>query len=538
MAARPHLEANLAALAEAAPALHERLTWPVEGGHFAPSGRGGWTYVWRRGSFDASLDAGRARELAAAAPVAGTGLVFGVGGGELVDAALARGGAWIAWERDPWVLRQALASYDWSAALREGRLRLALGADLLDLVPFDGPRVEHPFFALVYADERRWLAGAPAARRALVCTGELFVDSVVDALRAEGLEVWPFEPLRFSLEELDRTARRVAPELVVSINLVPGLAEFCEERGLAYRCWEIDPALDEPRLARPAPSARVFTYRRANVAAYEAGGFAGTRYLPLAADPGRRKPVALTDAERERYGATISFVGASCFEQGKTLATQFVRAYEQWRPGAGRVAGAALEELVRAQREDFGTYRVPELLEELAPGFRDAAYLEGRTDPAKLVAELCAAEKRLNYVAELAHLGIQAWGDEGWKVAEPHGVAYRGPAKHATELPLVYNASLVNLDVNRLYQGDIVTMRVFDICACGGFVLAEHSDALAELFEVGVELASYRTLAELREKAAYYLAHPDETRAIAERGRAAVLTRHRIDMRVRALVAG
>ena len=86
--------------------------------------------------------------------------------------------------------------------------------------------------------------------------------------------------------------------------------------------------------------------------------------------------------------------------------------------------------------------------------------------------------------------------------------------------------TLYDRDIGRIYQSDIVTLRVFDTLACGGFLLAEYSDALAELFELNVEIVSYRSLEDLQEKVQYYLSHPDEARSIAEKGRAAVIKRH------------
>ena len=75
-------------------------------------------------------------------------------------------------------------------------------------------------------------------------------------------------------------------------------------------------------------------------------------------------------------------------------------------------------------------------------------------------------------------------------------------------------------------------MRIFDILACGGFVLAEYTEALDELFVIGEEIAVWRSIDELQEKAAYFLKHPEETRNIALAGRARVCRDHRIKDRV------
>jgi spore maturation protein CgeB len=94
----------------------------------------------------------------------------------------------------------------------------------------------------------------------------------------------------------------------------------------------------------------------------------------------------------------------------------------------------------------------------------------------------------------------------------------------------------VHLDISRAYQRDIVTLRVFDILACGGFVLAEHSEELSRVFAPD-EIETWRTLGELRAKVAHFVAHPDERRERAARGRARVLRDHRLSQRVERILA-
>ena len=63
-------------------------------------------------------------------------------------------------------------------------------------------------------------------------------------------------------------------------------------------------------------------------------------------------------------------------------------------------------------------------------------------------------------------------------------------------------------------------------------MLAEHSDALEDLFKIDEELVTWRTWEELRDKVTYYRDRPDERRALADAGRRAVLERHTIEQRV------
>jgi len=66
---------------------------------------------------------------------------------------------------------------------------------------------------------------------------------------------------------------------------------------------------------------------------------------------------------------------------------------------------------------------------------------------------------------------------------------------------------------------DLSTQRSFEIPACGGFMLAERTVEHLLLFREGVEAEFWGDLEELVDKVKYYLAHPEEARAIGQRGR-------------------
>jgi spore maturation protein CgeB len=541
---------NLAAIAERDPSLAARLTLPVRDDHVraAPDGRSSYRY---RGEW-LPLDLDAAQVARALRPVSEVGgrdgvLVFGLGLGEtLVAAARGFAGAPLtAWERDPWLLRLFLSRVDCADVIRAGRLRFTLGADLIDLAG-QAPAsslVVHPLLGRVYRAELRALENGLGPRRAMVCTGELFVDDVVEALGADGWDVLLLDTELLSLEELAYGLRRVRPRFLLAVNYREGLVELCHAAGVPLVSWEIDPTTDGvPAPAAPTDAAHVFTYRRAQVAAFAAAGFRDARYLPLAANPQRRRPLTLPPAEVERYGAAVSFVGASMAAPAARYRERFlsiVECGEGGTPAAARRAVAArLDEVLAAQRADFAVWRVPTLLAAAFPDLRADFVAAGAVeDPALLVGELAAAEKRRAYVAALAPLGVDVWGDDGWADLDRPGLRYRGRAGHLVELTKIYGATRVNVDVGRLYQTDIVPMRVFDVLACGAFVLAEHCDALAELFAVGREVESYRTVEELVDKARWYAVRPQAAAAVAARGLAKVRAAHTIAARVREMLA-
>ena len=539
----PAFSANLEALRGVDAALVERLSLPVEGSHVQQRPDGPPVYRVHRYFYPFVVPDDRLAASIGAVDGTRPVLLFGAGVGEQLGAVVDRFPDLrvTVWDRDPWLFRHLLASGDLRERLTDGRIRLRMGVDLIDLHDDVGEHcvVEHPFLGEIYRFERALLRDGPGRRRALLRSGTLFVDDLAAALSRDGYSIYTLDTDRLSIEELEFTVRRFRPDLLAAINYAEGTAEFCDAVGCDLLCWEIDPSTTRLRpLTTPSSRAHVFTYRRRNVELFEAAGFAHVEYLPLAADTDRRRPLELTAEERAEYGAPVSYVGASMAAEGLEFRQRFVERYAGWaaRTGADPTGGTELlGNVLAAQRKDLSRYRVVEALEAFGGSFlRDERAGDNIEDPAMLIAEIAAAEKRLTYVANLASFGVVVWGDAGWKQAARFGARYSGRyARHTDELTRVYNASTINVDIGRLYQSDIITMRVFDVLACGGFLLAEHSEALAEQFRIGEEVEAYRTLNELRAKVAHYLAHPKEAALIARRGLRAVRERHTIPGRVR-----
>ena len=539
---------NLRALMNVQPELGERLCWSVNGDHLREEANGQITYSWRGSWVPIALGESDVEfEIESALARVGEDarvLVFGIGLAEYVDRLLARDGTrLVVWDRDPWMMRVLLGRRDYSDMIASGRLRVALGADLLRLQgdPTIEARIEHPLFREIYSRELEWLESGAREKRALLCEGELYVDSLANALQDEGYSVWMASVERLSSEELDYTVQVLEPQLMAAVNYRLGLVEFTHRHGIELLTWEIDPFTHQPSAPQtPSSHARIFSYRKKLATDLSSLGFENVEYLPLAADTKPRQPGPLSESEREHYSAPISFVGSSMLANASGYIQQFCTDFGRFAAETGAVQNVqtVLEELLTEQRGLLDQWVVDGALERLAPGFTDwSRDVIGERDPAALVGELVAAERRLTMVANLADFGIQVWGDSGWSQIATSGANYRGSAKHGHDLTRIYRASTINLDIGRLYQNDIVTMRVFDILACGGFAIVEHTDALEELFEVGVELESYRDRAECREKVRHYFAHPEEARAIAERGLQAVRQRHSFEHRVRQMLA-
>ena len=298
--------------------------------------------------------------------VSGEVQVLGIGLGEVVDACLRQGCTVMAWERDPALVRAALNRWDWAVAIQNGRLRLAMGVDIIDL-PKAAVQLEHPVLRHLYGKELAYLSAKADAPRALVCRGGLFVDDVSAALVENGFAVYPWDIHHLSEQELDRVVERIDPEVILAINYTPGLAEACHRLGRPLVIWEIDPSTDHVRRCQsPTSHVRVFTYRRAHISEFHSAGFRHVSGMPLAANIHRRVPAAEPSAPCASKDA-LCFVGASMAD----LAQQYRHAFfERWVQYSGSdsdartSAATMLDEILAVQRGLGGEYEIPRLMRE------------------------------------------------------------------------------------------------------------------------------------------------------------------------------
>ena len=73
------------------------------------------------------------------------------------------------------------------------------------------------------------------------------------------------------------------------------------------------------------------------------------------------------------------------------------------------------------------------------------------------------------------------------------------------ELPFFYNACTVNFNATSIQMGKAVNQRVFDVPACGAFLLTDHQESVEGLFEVGKEVVTYKDRGEIADLARFYL---------------------------------
>lgn len=144
---------------------------------------------------------------------------------------------------------------------------------------------------------------------------------------------------------------------------------------------------------------------------------------------------------------------------------------------------------------------------------------------------------------ELFEFDLKIWGSDwdGEVVLAPR-IQFGGRRVSTEESVKVFGATKINLNLHSgldpsalVPAGDFVNPRTFELAMCGAFQLVSGRELLPELFAPD-ELAVFTDMPGLKEQAAYYLAHPDERRAMAGRARARALSDHTYTARMRSLL--
>ena len=98
-------------------------------------------------------------------------------------------------------------------------------------------------------------------------------------------------------------------------------------------------------------------------------------------------------------------------------------------------------------------------------------------------------------------------------------------------MPLVFNRSKINLNITIRPIQSGLSLRVFDVIGCGGFLMTNYQSELEEYYTPGKEVETYSSVEELIDKCGYYLSHDDERKEIARKGYERTKAQHTYEIR-------
>lgn len=326
---------------------------------------------------------------------------------------------------------------------------------------------------------------------------------------------------------------------VFSVNFFPSVSYTCEKWKVPYVCWSVDSPVPELfSNALKNTYNRIFLFDKAQYNFFSPVNPERIFYLPLATNVKRWEKVILdmTEEDYAAYGADVSFVGSLYTEKCKydTLTLS-----EHTR---GFVDG-----LMEAQLKVFGCNFIPETLTDAVIreiSEADAAFYQSDDVYADMTRYLVAhqyigmklaaveRERTLNRLANHFSVTLYTRSDTS-RLPSVHS---KGGVSTLTEMPKVFQASKINLNMTMRPIETGLSLRIWDILGCGGFLLTNYQAEIPDYFEIGRDLETYESLEELEEKVHYYLSHEEERVEIAINGYEKVANYHTYEMRLAQMI--
>lgn len=312
---------------------------------------------------------------------------------------------------------------------------------------------------------------------------------------------------------------------VFTVNFFPAISYTCNHFKVPYVCWSVDSPVPELfSNALKNEYNRIFLFDKAQYDFFAPVNPSCIHYLPLATNVKRWEQVILsmTEEDYRQYGSDVSFVGSLYTEKCKydTLVS------------SGKLSDYTrgfVDGLIESQLHVYGynfimdnlTDRVVSEIASADPQFYHGTDTFMDTDR-YLVAhqyigmKLAAVERQRTLAALAEHFSVNLYTrSDASTLPKVHN---RGGASTLTEMPKVFQASKINLNMTMRPIETGLSLRVWDVLGCGGFLLTNYQAELPSYFEIGKDLDAYESLPELLEKVQYYLTHEEERIEIAIHG--------------------
>ena len=139
---------------------------------------------------------------------------------------------------------------------------------------------------------------------------------------------------------------------------------------------------------------------------------------------------------------------------------------------------------------------------------------------------------------QLADLDVRIWGDPPPRWLDAGVVARMHQGRYVADGEKAIAFTSARVVLNTLYPAEVwgLNARAFEAAGVGAFQMVDWRPGLAQLFDDGTEVVSFRGMAHLRERLAHFLERPDEREAIAAAGQARARRDHTYALRLAMLL--
>lgn len=311
-------------------------------------------------------------------------------------------------------------------------------------------------------------------------------------------------------------------DMIFSINFYPTLSEIGNIFKIPYVSWIVDcPVFELYSYSLSNPYNRIFIFDYIMYEEFAKKNPNGVFYFPLGTNMEKNDYYIsqISEEDKKKYGHDVSFIGSmyreKCdYNKREHLMSDYMKGYfeglintQKNIYGYNFIENAITDNIVDEFNNKIEKYPFPEKSEH---NYKSViAHLVVNTKIAELERyELIGA------LSEVSDVHIYTGSD----VSDLPKVKKQGFARSEDEMRKIFNLSKINLNITAKPIRSGLSLRVWDVLGCGGFLISNYQQEIAEYFEIGKEIETYGSKEELLEKVLYYLEHEDERKAIAKAG--------------------
>lgn len=310
-----------------------------------------------------------------------------------------------------------------------------------------------------------------------------------------------------------------ACDVVFTINFFPIISNVCQIFKIPYISWTVDsPVMELFSKSIQNDCNRIFIFDREQYNEIEKLNPGHVFHFPLATNiTSKQKVIRSASASiRNNYSADVSFVGSLYTEKNPfnrlKNTSEYTRGY--------------IDALLNAQLNIYGYFFIQEqlpkeIIEDLKnnlPNYYHMSFENFLTDEIILSqlylgtqVSVMERQKLLEALSNNFSVNIYTGSDTS-RLPKIHN---RGFANTLNEMPIIFKNSKINLNPTAKSIRSGISLRIFDIMACEGFVLSNYQTELSEFFISGEEFDYYTSIDEAVDKTYFYLEHDSIRKEIA-----------------------
>lgn len=316
--------------------------------------------------------------------------------------------------------------------------------------------------------------------------------------------------------KFEKIMKEARYDVVMSTNFFPIVSKVCERNQIKYLAWTYDSPLNIDDIIKyQSPFTYVFFFDRNECLETKKKGGIQMYHLPLAANTDRLDQISISSEEKKLFHCDVSFVGQLYDNYSQETINSLPFYYQ-----------GVLNALIDSQLKIYGRNIIKEainkdLANDIAKNL-DPITFNTETFNRKSITLLLLKEvtrrERL-YILENLYKKIDCILYTNKDIPnELNGIRMPGSVDYFTQMPKVFKESTINLNISLRSIESGIPLRAIDIMGCGGLLMSNWQEEIAENFPNEEYCLYYSDLDEAIDKCLYYAKHKDLAQKIALKG--------------------